>query len=216
MAKLAKADIGKVRLGFAAGRNERAVAEHIEQHYDRKALAQGLADELRSMPLLVVTDGNPFAFELLEKSEQTSAPANYYMGSDRGASVYPELSVDVQPDPMPASGVDPDMDLSIVASGVRLKVVRGATHPCTPTLQEPLRESAKSTTCARQLKVAMGESQRLLRPPTQLESLREKAGVAFSADAQSAARAGGPAMGSLRGTLIQEQRRRARERVEKE
>ena len=148
MAKLAKADIGKVRLGFAAGRNERAVAEHIEQHYDRKALAQGLADELRSMPLLVVTDGNPFAFELLEKSEQTSAPANDSMQSDRGATVYPGPSVDVQPGLMPASGVNPDMDLSMFASGGQLTVVRGVTHPRAPALQETLCESAKSTTCA--------------------------------------------------------------------
>ena len=67
----------------------------------------------------------------LEEAEQTSAQANDPMQSDRRASVYPEPSGAVQPDPMPVSGVDPDMDLSMVASGGQLTVVRGATHPRT-------------------------------------------------------------------------------------
>ena len=124
----------------------------------------------------------PFALEPLEQAEQLSAPANSSVRADHGASVYPEHPVDVQPDVMPTGGVDPDTDLSMVASGVQLTVVRGASRSRAPTLQEPLRESAKSTTCARQLTVARGESQRLLRPPTQLESLREKAGIATSAE----------------------------------
>ena len=106
------------------------------------------------MPLPGVADGNPFAFELLDQAEQSSAPANDFMQSDLGALVYPEPSVDVQPDVMGTDGVDPDMDLSMVASGGELTVVRGVTRPRTPTLQEPLRDHAKSTTCARQLTVA--------------------------------------------------------------
>ena len=89
------------------------------------------------------------------------------------------------------------MDLSIVASGGQLTVVRGASRPRAPTLQEPLHENARSTTCARQLAVARGESQRPVRPPTQLESLREKAGIAASAEPHEAARAKDPAMGEL-------------------
>ena len=45
MAELAKTDIGKSQLGFAAG-------------------------EERSMPLPVLADGNPFAFEHLEQAGQ--------------------------------------------------------------------------------------------------------------------------------------------------
>ena len=41
MVELAKTDIGKSRLGFATDRMERAVAEHIEQRDNRKALVQG-------------------------------------------------------------------------------------------------------------------------------------------------------------------------------
>ena len=152
---------------------ERAVAEHIEQHDDRKALARrGNDDEERSTPLPVVADGNPFAFELLDQAEQLSAPANSSVRADHGESVYPKQPEDVQP-----VGVEPVMDLSMVASGGQLTVVRGTWRPRAPTLQEPLRENARSTTCARQLTVARGESQRSLRPPTQLESLREKLGL---------------------------------------
>ena len=44
---------------------ERAAAEHIEQHVDRKTLAQEGIDEERGMPLPVVADGHIFAFEPL-------------------------------------------------------------------------------------------------------------------------------------------------------
>ena len=186
---------------FAADWMERAVAKHIEQHDDRKALAQGWNDEERSMPLPVLADGNAFAFEPLQQAEQLSAPANSSVRADHGASVYPEHPVDLQPPVMPTDGVDPDMDLSMVASGGQSMVVRGVTHPCTPALQEPLRENAKSTTCARQSTVARGESQRLLRPPNQPESLCEKARIVTSAEPQSAARAGSPAIGELEGDI---------------
>ena len=58
------------------------------------------------MPLPVVADGHPFAFEPLEQAEQLSAPANYSVRADRGASVYPEHLVDVQPDVKPTDGVN--------------------------------------------------------------------------------------------------------------
>ena len=98
---------------------------------------------------------------------------------------------------MPTDGVGPEMDLSMVARGWQVTVVRGASRSRAPTVQEPLCDNAKSTTCARQLTFARGESQRVSRPPTHLESLREKAGIATSAEPQDAARAGGPAMGGL-------------------
>ena len=141
------------------------------------------------MPLPVGADGNPFAFGPLEQVEQLLAPASSSVRADHGESEYPEHPVDVQPD-----SVEPDRDLSIVASGGQLTVVRVASRPLAPTLQEPLRENARSTTCARQLTVARGDSQRSLRPPTQLESVRERAGIAASAEPHGAARAKDPAI----------------------
>ena len=81
--------------------------------------------------------------------QQAVAPAVDSMRADRGASLYLESPVDVRSDPMSASGVDLDTDLSMVASGGQLTVVRGVTQPRTPTLQETLLGSARSTTRAK-------------------------------------------------------------------
>ena len=137
MAERSKIDIGRARIGSAADRMERVVAEHIEQHDARKALAQGGTDEERSMPLPVVVDGNLISSEPLEQAKHKSAPAFDSMRSDRGASMFPEASVGVESDPMLTSGVDPDMDLSMVASGRQLTVARGVKQLQAPTLQEP-------------------------------------------------------------------------------
>jgi hypothetical protein len=51
MEELAKTDEGRVRLGLAEDRMMRSVAEHVEQHDDRKALAQGEIDDVPDVPL---------------------------------------------------------------------------------------------------------------------------------------------------------------------
>ena len=56
MEELAKTEEGKVRLGLAAERMVRSVAEHVDYHDDRhKALAQGEnvedVGDMRSVPL---------------------------------------------------------------------------------------------------------------------------------------------------------------------
>ena len=71
MAELAKTELGRLRLGLAAERMERTVAEHIDQHDDRRALAQGeKVDDMRDVPP-VVPARDPFqtSFEPLQTDD---------------------------------------------------------------------------------------------------------------------------------------------------
>ena len=84
------------------------------------------------MPFPLVADGSSYVFEPLEPIEQRMphepAPADDSTSFSRGACSSQEQPVDIQPDPIPAGGVDLIMDLGMLASGCasgQLTVVGG-------------------------------------------------------------------------------------------
>ena len=50
MEELSKTETGRLRLGLAAERMDRSLAEHIEQHDERKARAQGESEDVPNVP----------------------------------------------------------------------------------------------------------------------------------------------------------------------
>ena len=68
MTKLANTELGSARLGSAPDRMERAVAEHIEHHDNRKVLARGMTVEELSMPLPIVAEGKRIRFRAFRAS----------------------------------------------------------------------------------------------------------------------------------------------------